>query len=83
MAEGIEEKFWIKCNICLEDISGHQWGIIPVEIEAVEGLTNFYIGDEVSFAVHPYCMNEAVEFYTQELADGFLQNEYIEEAKND
>jgi len=28
-------------------------------------------------------MNEAVEFYTQELADGFIQNEYIEEAKND
>ena len=73
----------MECQICLIEVEGEQWGIIPVEIEAVEGLTNFYIGDEVSFAVHPYCMNEAVEFYTQELADGFLQNEYIEEAKND
>ena len=82
MAEFIEEKFWQKCNICLENISGHQWGIIPVEIEAVEGLTNFYIEDDVvSFVVHPYCMNEAVECYTMELADGILENEYMLERK--
>ena len=51
-----------QCEICLTEDEGEQWGIIPVEIEAVEGLTNFYIEDDVvSFVVHPYCMNEAVE----------------------
>jgi len=73
------------CNICLEYIEGEEWGIIPVEIKSLDAdPDNDWIDSEyeVSFVVHPYCMNEAVEFYTQELADGYIQNEYIEEAKN-
>jgi len=73
----------MECQICLEEISGHQWGIISININADDIIKPVEIeADEISFAVHPYCMNEAVEFYTQELADGFIQNEYIEEAKN-
>ena len=70
----------MQCNICLTEVSGHQWGIININI-----LDSGWVdveADLMSFAVHPYCMNEAVEWYTQELADGFLQNDYMEEAKN-
>ena len=81
----------MQCNICLTEISGHQWGIIPINIRrgAIDRdwidmgeLVGALKDSEVSFVVHPYCMNEAVEWYTQELADGFIQNEYIEEAKD-
>ena len=70
----------MQCNICLTEISGHQWGIISINI-----LDSGWVdieNDIITFAVHPYCMNEAVEFYTQDLADGFIENDYIEEAKN-
>jgi len=70
----------MECNICLTEISGHQWGIISINI-----LDSGWVdieNDIITFAVHPYCMNEAVEFYTQDLADGFIENDYIEEAKN-
>ena len=70
----------MECNICLTEISGHQWGIISINI-----LDSGWVdieNDIITFAVHPYCMSEAVEFYTQDLADGFIENDYIEEAKN-
>ena len=74
------------CNICLEYIEGEEWGVIPVEIKSLDADPDNdwvdFTHDHESFVVHRYCMNEAVEFYTKELADGFLQNEYIEEAKN-
>ena len=76
----------MECQICLIEVEGEQWGIIPVEIKRLDGGTDhdwIDVADEVAFFVHPYCMNEAVECYTQELADGFLQNAYIEEAKRD
>ena len=69
------------CNICLEACSGHQWGIIPVNIGAIDREW-VDVEDEVAFAVHRYCLNEAIECYTMELADGFLENEYMLERKN-
>ena len=69
------------CEICLTTVKGEQWGIIPVTVGAIDN-DWVDVGDEVSFFVHPYCMNEAVECYTMELADGFLENEYMLERKN-
>ena len=74
------------CEICLTAIEGEQWGIIPVEIKSLDANPDNdwvdFVHDHVSFVVHPYCMNEAVECYTMELADGFLENEYMLERKN-
>ena len=54
-----------------------------VHFQVVMDCTEYIEGaDGVSFFVHPYCMNEAVECYTMELADGFLENEYMLERKN-
>ena len=70
----------MECNICLTKMSEYQWGIVDISI-----LDSGWVdmGSEVSFGVHRYCMNEAVEWYTQEVADGFLEHEYLEEAKGD
>ena len=68
------------CVICNQELRGHQWGIIPVNVMDSGWID---VEGEVSFAVHPYCMDEAVEWYTGELADGFIENIYIKEAKDD
>ena len=76
----------MECQICLIEVEGEQWGIIPVEIKSLDAdPDNDWIDSEyeVSFIVHPYCINEAVECYTQELGDGFLENYYLEEAEGD
>ena len=77
----------MECQICLQYVEGEQWGIIPVEIKSLDADPDNdwvdFVHDHVSFVVHPYCMNEAVEFYTQDLADGFIENVYIEEASRD
>ena len=77
----------MECQICLIEVEGEQWGIIPVEVKELDENPDNdwvdFVHDHVALVVHPYCMNEAVECYTQELADGFLENAYIEEAKRD
>ena len=82
----------MECQICLIEVEGEQWGIIPINIRrgAIDRdwidmgeLVGALKDSEVSFVVHPYCMDEAVEWYTGELADGFIENIYIKEAKDD
>lgn len=70
-----------QCEICLTEVKGSQWGVIPVTVGAIDREW-IDVENEVAFFVHPYCMNEAVECYTMELADGFLENEYMLERKN-
>ena len=76
----------MECQICLTEISGHQWGIYAVNLAETQpdSIEFDHEGGEYAmiFSVHPYCMNEAVECYTMELADGFLENEYMLERKN-
>tara|TARA_R100000808_G_C2152345_1_gene161728 strand:- start:2422 stop:2655 length:234 start_codon:yes stop_codon:yes gene_type:complete len=69
------------CEICLTTVKGEQWGVVPITVGAID---NDWIDVEsgVSFLVHRYCMDEAIACYTMELADGFLENEYMLERKN-
>ena len=61
----------MECQICLIEVEGEQWGIIPVEVKELDENPDNdwvdFVHDYVAFVVHPYCMNEAVECYTQEL----------------